>query len=142
LSVDSVRIDASEAAAEERRLEAERKRAKARLAWEDAMESARLRLVEHHRVTWLDRQLADAARVRSARSFVQAARQGDALADEDLAWLDSIEDHVKGTDPLLQPLAPSEPPEATPQNLTPLPRRGQSARSELVLASPSMGRYA
>ena len=30
-------------------------------------------------------------------SFVQAARQGDALADEDLAWLDSIEDHVKGT---------------------------------------------
>ena len=61
-------------------------------------------------------------------SFVQAARQGDALADEDLAWLDSIEDHVKGTDPLLQPLAPSEPPEATPQNLTPLPRRRQSAR--------------
>jgi hypothetical protein len=38
------------------------------------MESARLRLVEHHGVTWLDRQLADAARVRSARSFMQAAR--------------------------------------------------------------------
>jgi hypothetical protein len=68
-------------------------------------------------------------------SFVQAARRGDALADEDLVWLDSIEDHVKGTDPLLNPLAPSEPPEARPQNLTPLPRRRQSARSELVLAS-------
>jgi len=68
-------------------------------------------------------------------SFVQAARQGDALADEDLAWLDSIEDHVKGTDPLLNPLAPPEPPEATPRNLTPLPRRRQSARSRLGLAN-------
>jgi hypothetical protein len=75
------RLEHEAAASEERRLEGERKRAEARLAWEDAMESARLRLVEHHRVTWLDRQLADAARVRSARSFVRAARQGIALAD-------------------------------------------------------------
>jgi hypothetical protein len=83
------------------------------------MEAARLRLVEHHRVNWLDRQLADAARVRSARSFVRAARQGNALADEDLAWLDWVEVHITETDPLLQPLAPAEPPEATSQNLAP-----------------------
>ena len=46
------RLEHEGAASEERRLEAERKRAEARPAWEDAMESARLRLVEHHRVTW------------------------------------------------------------------------------------------
>ena len=83
------------------------------------MEAARLRLVEHHRVNWLDRQLADAARARSARSFVRAARQGNALADEDLAWLDWVEVHITETDPLLNPLAPPDPPEATPQNLKP-----------------------
>jgi hypothetical protein len=46
-------------------------------------------------------------------SFVQAARQGDALADEDLAWLDSIEDHVKGT-PVQKAHPPDEPPVRQP----------------------------
>jgi hypothetical protein len=119
------------------RSEAERKRAEAWLAWEDAMESARLRLVEHHRVTWLDRQLAAAARAGAAQSFVQATRQSVALSDDDRAWLDWIEDHVKDIEPLLQPLAPAEPPEPTSQNLAPFLGKCQSVWSELVLASPS-----
>jgi hypothetical protein len=52
-------------------------------------------------------------------SFVRAARQGIALAGEDLAWLDWVEVHVTESDPLLNPLAPPDPPEATPQNLKP-----------------------
>jgi hypothetical protein len=59
------------------------------------MESARLRLVEHHRVTWLDRQLADAARVRSARSFVQAARHL-LIGSIELLGVLSTELHVHG----------------------------------------------
>jgi hypothetical protein len=50
---------------------------------------------------------------------VRAARQGIALAGEDLAWLDWVEVHVTETDPLLNRLAPPDPPEATPQNLKP-----------------------
>jgi hypothetical protein len=50
---------------------------------------------------------------------VQAARRSVDLSDDDRAWLDWIEDHVKDIDSLLQPLAPPDPPEATPQNLKP-----------------------
>jgi hypothetical protein len=55
----------------------------------------------------------------AAQSFVRAARRSVALSDDDRAWLDWIEDQVKDIDPLLQPLAPPDPPEATPQNLKP-----------------------
>lgn len=103
------------AAAEHERLERER------TDWEEAMQSARSRLIESNRIDHLADQIRRWDEANKIRTFVAAARAKSATpecvepkADEWLTW---VSDYADTIDPLLGPLYMPEAPQATPTAL-------------------------
>lgn len=114
---DQARLDAqAQQAAEQARI------ARA-AAWEQAMQTARSRYVEHQRVLALEDQLDRWERAGTVRTFRAAvtAVAGDPPPDpglrEWIAWMGEYADRI---DPLLpEPVAPAEPPQPGPEELRP-----------------------
>ena len=89
-------------------------------AWEEAMAAARLQYVDQKRTEWMGDQLARWRNARDLREFVAAARNRVEVDEADRSWLDWVAERAGNFDPCNHKLAPSEPPEPTPNDLRPV----------------------
>jgi hypothetical protein len=115
-------MEAETLAAEERerlrleQLEAERRQQR----WEEAMERARARHIEHHRADILADQVARWDRATSIRAYCDAIEQAhsdDGSAVEWIAWARAHADHIDPLDP--PPTLPDPPSDVTAEDLQP-----------------------
>jgi hypothetical protein len=106
-----------------RAMEEQRRLEQRQLAWEQAMERARIRLVESHRADHLRRQVDDRRHASEIRALVAAARDAAgatwAIDPKTEEWLTWASDHADEIDPLRAPMHMLDPPEATSSALQP-----------------------
>jgi hypothetical protein len=114
-------LESQAAEAEERRLAKEREAAERQRLWEEAMERAKLRLVEHHRLAVLRERVRvwqEAEAIRAYCDAVEGHHSADAIAADPEAaeWLALARRHANKAQQL--PRMPADP-EATPEALKP-----------------------
>jgi hypothetical protein len=107
--------------AEERRLAKEREEAERRRQWEAAMDGAKLRLIEEHRIGVLRSRVSawhEAEAIRAYCEAVEARHGADTVAADPEAaqWLAFAREHAENAQRL--PRMPADP-EATPEALKP-----------------------
>jgi hypothetical protein len=119
--LESVFTKLEERAAEmdARRIREEDKQIEAEIAWQEAMNKARVEFNIHRRAMWLSQQLRDYEESRAALGFIAEGRTQTSLSDDDRAWLDWVEQYAGQLNPFGKGLAPAPTPEPTPKDLEP-----------------------
>ena len=107
----------------QRAMEEQRRLEQRQLAWEQAMDRARSRLVESHRADHLGKQVHNWRHASEIRALVAAARDAAGAAwavdPKTEEWLTWASDHADAIDPLRGPMHMPDPPEPTSTALQP-----------------------
>ncbi len=112
-------VEIEEAAARNRREEAERREAERRVQWEAAMERAAQLHLQAHRAEHLDRRVGQWRRAEDIRAYCDAleARHGAGASSEWVEWARSFAERI---DPLTRPPEiPADPENVRPDELKP-----------------------
>ena len=88
-------------------------------ARQSVLAEARERYFDQKRIDWLDDQLDRWNQIRCIHEFVAAARSRDQLSEDDIRWIDWVEDFATEIDPLKGPLGIAAIVEPTAEDLAP-----------------------